>query len=82
MGVTREVRILVRRFRVPLEPPAEIFHVQVERGDGVWEETLPTREQLAIFIQGVRAGVAVAATGAYVSFPVIPEKAEPLPSVP
>ncbi|MBI2054981.1 MAG: hypothetical protein HYT39_02690 [Candidatus Sungbacteria bacterium] len=70
----REITIRIRRYRVNLDPEIDIFHVEVERDGGVWEETCPTREHLDMFIKGVRAGVE-----GYIPYPEIPETAELLP---
>lgn len=66
--------ITIRRYQVPLDPPTEVFHVQIERADGIWKETCTSLEQLEIFLRGVRAG-----SPSYVSWPEVPETAEPLP---
>lgn len=70
-----EVKIRIKKYQVPLDPDISIYHVDVERGDGGWEETCPTREHLDMFLRGVQAGCE-----GYVPFPEIPETAEPLPS--
>lgn len=72
--MTGKVSITVKKYHVPLDPPVDVYHVEVSRGDGVWEETCPTRENLQMFLQGVRAGCE-----SYVALPEIPEHAEPLP---
>lgn len=69
-----KVSIGITRYRVNLEPPVDVFHVAVTRGDGVWDETCTTPELLQMFLQGVRAGCE-----GYVTLPEIPERAEPLP---
>ena len=72
--VSEKVQITIKKYRVHLEPPVDVYHVAVARGDGVWEETCPTREHLQMFLQGVRAGCE-----GYPAIPEIPEHAEPLP---
>src|SRR3989344_1085908 len=69
-----KVSITIEKYRIHLDPEVCVYHVEVARGDGVWEETCPTREHLEMFLQGVRAGCE-----SYVTLPEIPERAEPLP---
>jgi len=69
-----KITITVKKYRVELDPPCEVYHVEVARGDGVWDETCSSREHLEIFLRGVQAGYE-----GYLPLPEIPQEAERIP---
>ncbi|TAL49438.1 hypothetical protein EPN83_00830 [Patescibacteria group bacterium] len=73
--VLDSINIVIRRYEIPLIPRTSVFHVSVEMKGGVWEETIPTEDNLHWFPRGVQAG----AFPAHVSLPEIPRNAESLP---
>ena len=69
-----KIKVTVKKYLVELDPPIEVYCVEVARGDGVWDETCSSREHLEIFLRGIQAG-----SEEYVSLPEIPNEAEQLP---
>lgn len=73
-----KIAVSVERYKVPLDPPADVFHVEVLSGDGVWEETFGTEDLVHAFLRGVQAG---AFPNAHVPLYEIPREAKPLPAL-
>lgn len=69
--------ITIKRYRVPIDPPIDIFLVEYQlSGAGVWREVCPTEQALKWFLRGIQAS----GPGFTVN-PEIPTQAELLPSV-
>jgi hypothetical protein len=46
----------IERHEVDLDPPINVLHVELSKGDGCWPETLPDETHLKTFLRGVSAG--------------------------
>jgi hypothetical protein len=71
-------KITIRKYEVPIDPSASVYHVTMEVGIGVWEETLTSEENLRWFLRGLQAG---ASPWAMIYPPDIPHSALPLPTM-
>ena len=74
------LQIRIKRYRVPLEPEVQVFHVEVENEQGgIWEETCRTASETRLFLQGVKAGATM--SGNSVPLPDMPVQVEDLPGL-
>ncbi len=55
---------------VPGDPPVTLYYLELESRDGVATEAFQSREQLEIFLRGVRIGCAM--SGHFPDLPEIP----------
>lgn len=67
----------IRRFVLNIDPSVEVFHVVLEKDDGVWHESFGSEETLRAFLRGVRAGANIA-SGVFICDPEVPRNAETL----
>lgn len=74
-----DVKIEVKRIEIPLDPPINVFSVEITKGGGTWMETLPSEESLRWFLRGIQAGAQAA--GEFVFLPEIPTRASSLEEV-
>ena len=65
-------KITIERYRIGLDPSIDVFNVTLEqpKRSGIWKHSAPDQTSLAVFLEGVKAGVAC--MGAFVSIPEIP----------
>jgi hypothetical protein len=69
----------ITRYRLNLNPPADIFGIEIESPQGTWKESFGSENDLRIFLRGVTAALGL--YGIYISSPEIPMNAEYVISV-
>lgn len=57
----------IERHEVELDPPINVLHVELSKGDGCWPETLSDESHLKAFLRGVSAGASL--SGGMMFFP-------------
>ena len=68
------LKVTITRHEVVLDPPIQVFHVEVENEGGSWEETWGSERELQVFLRGMKVGVEMSG-GRFLAEPEIPEKA-------
>lgn len=53
------VRAEIRRVRVMLDPSHDLFHVELTRATGGWNETYGSEEAVRAFLRGAEAGASL-----------------------
>jgi hypothetical protein len=51
--------VTVSRVRILLDPPHDIFNVEISSNGGAWRHTVGSEGELMQFLRGVEAGVAM-----------------------
>jgi hypothetical protein len=70
-GALKTIRAKVQRMQVEMDPPLDIFNIELMTSDGVWTESFGSEEALRTFLRGVEAGCAL---GGRLEIPEIPRR--------
>ncbi len=65
--------VVITRHQVALDPPIDVFNVELKSEDSVWSETWGSEDQLRAFLRGIKAGCGM--IGVVFYDPEIPERA-------
>jgi hypothetical protein len=49
----------IEQHEIALDPPINVLHVELSKGDGCWPETFPDESHLKAFLRGVSAGASL-----------------------
>lgn len=66
-----EISIYIQRVRVNLDPPHDVFSIELANDNGEWRFTAVSEDSLKTFLEGVRAGMALCG-GSFKEEPEIP----------
>jgi len=72
VDISERPKINVTRHRVELDPPIEVFNVELTKKGGCWMETWGSKDQLQAFLKGIEAGLGI--VGFIIFWPEIPHK--------
>jgi len=55
----KEIKVRIRCYHLALDPPIEVFNVEVSDEQGLWKESLGSKELLEAFVKGIKAGASL-----------------------
>ncbi|OHA20737.1 MAG: hypothetical protein A2849_01635 [Candidatus Taylorbacteria bacterium RIFCSPHIGHO2_01_FULL_51_15] len=71
---SRTSPVVIRRVRIQLDPPHDIFHVTISKRDGIWTHVAGSEADLQTFLKGMQVGAAM--IDGYFIAPEIPQVPE------
>lgn len=66
----QRIKIKIDRVRINLDPSHDVFNVEITAGNGEWRYTAGSEADLRIFLDGMRASIAM--MGGHLEIPEIP----------
>ena len=69
-SATMDLKVCIERIRLRTDPEHDVFNVTLEHAERIWKHVAGSAAELMTFLEGLRAGVAMA--GGHLELPPIP----------
>lgn len=74
------MHIKIKKIEIPLDPPINVFAVEIEGEGNIWKESISSEESLRWFLRGISAGASMYGD-TYITLPEIPTRTHELREV-